>query len=697
MINFIQYNNVTKIIIPNGVRLSNSNFSWTFARMKTLMNSHIPNSVTDMWATYFSCSNLKGPPVCGERVTDMNHAYYGCSNLTGSPVCGNNVFSLRSAYEGCHNLTGSPVCGPNVKNMESAYSGCYKLTGSPVCSEKITNMSEAYSGCSNLTGSPVCGNNVIYFSKAYSGCYNLTGSPVCSEKITNMSQAYYNCYNLTGSPVCGEKVKDMRFTYSNCENLTGKPICGNNVTDMYETYRGCHNLTGSPVCGDKVKDMSCTYFGCSNLTGSPVCGNNVTIMYDTYYACRNITGSPICGNNVTNMMGTYQACYNLTGSPVCGNNVTTMIHTYSNCHNLTGSPVCGDKVTTMISTYDNCYNLTGFPICGNNVSNMRETYSNCYNLASNGYFYSSRISNIQNCFYGKPNTKSLNLYLPANSTSLTTALINNTSSMVGANITWTDDMATNNRYYNAQYNIYIYPVSSVVGVHYIHENGGIYLEKPEDIGINPNTSTQCTVSYLLSDKSVSPQINITSDNEEIISVSNIVTNSDNFEFTLTSSETKGSAIVTLVVTQESFTQTQSFIVTVAGYSVEAIDGAQYGFTLNASNYYESGNKNVNNSYALCKVNITGNGSSHMYIDCINYAESNYDYGILSNLNTTLTSNSTADTTNVFKSFKGSQSASIQTVDYGVIPEGEHFIYVKFIKDSSTSSNNDSLQFKVRFE
>ena len=84
------------------------------------------------------------------------------------------------------------------------------------------------------------------------------------------------------------------------------------------------------------------------------------------------------------------------------------------------------------------------------------------------------------------------------------------------------------------------------------------------------------------------------------------------------------------------------------------------------------------------------------MDCINYAENNYDYGNLSNIDTTLTLSSSADSSNVFKSFKGSNSANVQTVDYGILTEGNYYIYIKFIKDSSQSSNNDTLQFKVRF-
>ena len=116
----------------------------------------------------------------------------------------------------------------------------------------------------------------------------------------------------------------------------------------------------------------------------------------------------------------------------------------------------------MYYAYTNCYNLTGFPVSGFNNKDLQHTYDNCYNLASNAYFYSSEIFSMRECFNNWPSTKkSLNLYLPANSTSLTSALVNNSRSIIGKTITWTNDMAINGCYYNTAYNIYIYPVDDV--------------------------------------------------------------------------------------------------------------------------------------------------------------------------------------------------------------------------------------------
>ena len=64
-----------------------------------------------------------------------------------------------------------------------------------------------------------------------------------------------------------------------------------------------------------------------------------------------------------------------------------------------------------------------------------------------------------NCFYGKNNSRRYDIHLPANSQSWNTFIINNTSSIVGANITWTID--TNGCYYNTVYNIYLHPNTSM--------------------------------------------------------------------------------------------------------------------------------------------------------------------------------------------------------------------------------------------
>ena len=132
----------------------------------------------------------------------------------------------------------------------------------------------------------------------------------------------------------------------------------------------------------------------------------------------------------------------------------------------------------------------------------------------------------------------------------------------------------------------------------------------------------------------------------------------------------------------------------SSWSVSDISGATYKFALNSNGYYESNNKGVNNSAAVCRVNIHAAKACTMTFKCINYAESSYDYGLLGVIDKAQNTGYSDTGTNVQKIFRGSSTASVQTYAYTNVAAGDLFIDVKYRKDSSQSSNNDSLQFRV---
>ena len=135
--------------------------------------------------------------------------------------------------------------------------------------------------------------------------------------------------------------------------------------------------------------------------------------------------------------------------------------------------------------------------------------------------------------------------------------------------------------------------------------------------------------------------------------------------------------------------------TYSDISVSNISGHQ--FKQKADGFWESQNWGIHNSYALAKVSFTLTNTANVVFDVINYAESAYDFGIFSNLNSTLTSSNTADSTNVKKSFKGLASSAVQNVIYENVSPGTYYVYVKYRKDGSANTNNDSLQFRIATE
>ena len=109
--------------------------------------------------------------------------------------------------------------------------------------------------------------------------------------------------------------------------------------------------------------------------------------------------------------------------------------------------------------------------------------------------------------------------------------------------------------------------------------------------------------------------------------------------------------------------------------------------------YESySNKGVNSSGASMYINIDGYTNFKFYIR--SYAESNYDYVMVSQLDKTLTySSSYSDTTLVKSHTRGNQKSGTTINDYTLveftnIPSGTHRIQIIYRKDSSSHSGDD---------
>jgi hypothetical protein len=74
--------------------------------------------------------------------------------------------------------------------------------------------------------------------------------------------------------------------------------------------------------------------------------------------------------------------------------------------------------------------------------------------------HSNIISDAWGCFSGKNNACRYNIYAHPNTTTWNTLSINNSSSLVGTTITWTNDTATSG-FYNTTYNIYVIPFTNI--------------------------------------------------------------------------------------------------------------------------------------------------------------------------------------------------------------------------------------------
>ena len=220
-----------------------------------------------------------------------------------------------------------------------------------------------------------------------------------------------------------------------------------------------------------------------------------------------------------------------------------------------------------------------------------------------------------------------------------------------------------------------------------------------------NESATLTATYI-ADKELT-DITVTASNPDAIEIGQYTIDAANKTITIpvTSKNVTDTVTVTLSATFDGKVQSKGLSIKIKesfktpSFTVTDVEGASYNFTLNSNGYYESTNKKVGNSAALCKLDITDlEDTEKIIFDCINSGEENFDFGMISKINTTLsTTNSEDNASNLFVNFKVQSSTSVVTKTYPISAVAACFFTIKFIKDDSRDLDNDSLQFKVRFE
>ncbi len=140
-----------------------------------------------------------------------------------------------------------------------------------------------------------------------------------------------------------------------------------------------------------------------------------------------------------------------------------------------------------------------------------------------------------------------------------------------------------------------------------------------------------------------------------------------------------------------------------GESYTVTNTGTYGFAINSNGYYQSNNKGIDKSAAVCRIDFHVPVAATITFTFINYAEQSYDFGVFGNIDVALSNNyyaaGSSGATITDSSYKLACNSSTynksttQTLTYSMTA-GDHYIYVKYSKDDASAANNDTLQFKV---
>ena len=167
---------------------------------------------------------------------------------------------------------------------------------------------------------------------------------------------------------------------------------------------------------------------------------------------------------------------------------------------------------------------------------------------------------------------------------------------------------------------------------------------------------------------------------------------------------KSDTISGITITDNGVDVTNQFTLRTDNGSYEVVNVGTYGFEVNTNGYYESKNRGVDKSAAVCRIDFDLPTSANITFQYINYAEATYDFGVFGNVDVSLSNNyysagsgGATITDNSYKkacNTSADNTSSVQTLTYSNVSAGQHSIWVKYSKDDGTSSNNDTLQFKV---
>ncbi|MFA5449122.1 MAG: leucine-rich repeat protein [Clostridia bacterium] len=371
---FKDYNRITSIVIPYGLRTIGNN---AFEGCTGLSSMSIPNSVTNIGGSAFSgCSGLVDItlPFVGSALNNPSNIHFGY-------IFGASSYNDNSSYIPSSLKTVVITQATSIGNY--AFSGCSSLT-SIVILDSITNIEHfAFSGCSGLTSITIPESVINIGYSAFSGCNNLMDItlPFVGETLNGTGYTHFGYifgassysensvyipYSLKTVTITGGSSIDS-YSFYNCNNLTSVTIPDSIINMGNYVFYDCSSLTSVTIGGSVTSIGSFAFSGCGSLTSVTIPESVISIGDSAFYNCSSLT-SIIIGDSVTSI-GSYafRSCSSLMSITIPDSVLNIEHYAFYNCNDLTSVTIPNSVTSIGTNAFKGCDSLNYINISNANV------------------------------------------------------------------------------------------------------------------------------------------------------------------------------------------------------------------------------------------------------------------------------------------------------------------------------------------
>ncbi|MBR6517457.1 MAG: leucine-rich repeat protein, partial [Bacilli bacterium] len=709
------YNNgFTNLILSNSKSLKTIESS-AFAGCVKLTSVTIPDNVTSLGSAAFSgCSTLSTINTGDGIILLSNSMFNKCLKLSNVTLSSNLVSIGSSAFYECSSLT-SITLPSKVNTIESnAFYKCSKLSTVNFSESLVSINSSAFYECSSLSTLNLSNKVKTIGYSAFYGCYNLTSANFGTTFLETIGEkAFYECYRITSVNLPNTLQNIGPNAFYGCSKITSITIpesvsfIGSSPFSMCRTLEKIIVNEGNQYFTSDINGVLYNKNQTSLIQFPPgkQVENNMYTIADTvteigdYAFASCVYLEIIVSPDTITSIGNYAfSGSNLARFEVSSSTETIGSYAFYGCSRLNSLIINNGVKTIGERAFENCIALSELTLPDSVTSIGQAAFMNCSYLEK--LVLSNGLKTIPNNFCNECDLLN-NVVIPDSVTSIGSWAFSKCNSLkniiIGSGVTSIDSYAFYTESSVTDRKIRMKPsVAPTIASNTFTKE---YFTKANNCSIivDYSSSNAILTGYLEATNWVSYKDIITSIlaytvnefdfggiqksiNESNEMVLNALPNSG-YKFANWYNYTPGE----LIIPESSLinaTFDKDLLVT-------------YPFKLNENGYYESGNKNAGATFskARFKFNVTKENQG-ILIKYISNGESSWDFGIIGKIDTILPNNNSTNSSTDYVNFKGQASTEEKKVVIAGLTTGEHFIEVKYIKDSSGNSGDDSLQVKV---